>query len=94
MAAIRMVRASSLYVSEPVDWLTSRVHFSFAEHYDPDRSNFGVLRVLNDDLVKVRTTLASCARRRHARSDNYPPALPRPPPFFPGRSLHTAQQRV
>jgi len=33
------------------NWLKSRFHFSFAE-YDDNHSNFGVLRVLNDDLVQ------------------------------------------
>jgi len=33
------------------NWLKSRFHFSFAEHSDGN-SNFGVLRVLNDDLVQ------------------------------------------
>lgn len=32
-------------------WLRSIFHFSFAEYYDPNNVNFGVLRVLNDDLV-------------------------------------------
>jgi len=32
------------------NWLTSRFHFSFAEHFG-GKSNFGVLRVLNDDRV-------------------------------------------
>ena len=26
---------------------------SFAEYYNPEKTEFGVLRVLNDDLVKV-----------------------------------------
>lgn len=34
------------------NWLKSRFHFSFAEYNDPSVSNFGVLRVLNDDLVQ------------------------------------------
>ena len=33
-------------------WLKSLFHFSFAEYYNPDNMNFGVLRVLNDDLVE------------------------------------------
>ena len=36
-------------------WLNSIFHFSFAEYYNPDNINFGVLRVINDDLVKSGT---------------------------------------
>ncbi|MBU0632325.1 pirin family protein [bacterium] len=32
-------------------WLESRFHFSFAEYRDFHNMNFGVLRVLNDDIV-------------------------------------------
>ncbi|NCD69970.1 pirin family protein [Mucilaginibacter agri] len=32
-------------------WLKSHHSFSFANYYNPDRMNFGVLRVLNDDTV-------------------------------------------
>ena len=32
-------------------WLESRFHFSFAEYRNPKNINFGVLRVLNDDIV-------------------------------------------
>ena len=32
-------------------WLKSKFHFSFAEYYNEDNINFGVLRVINDDLV-------------------------------------------
>lgn len=32
-------------------WLESRFHFSFAEYKNPENINFGVLRVLNDDIV-------------------------------------------
>eukprot|EP00930_Biecheleria_cincta_P092932 TRINITY_DN83023_c0_g1_i1.p1 TRINITY_DN83023_c0_g1~~TRINITY_DN83023_c0_g1_i1.p1 ORF type:complete len:307 (-),score=54.97 TRINITY_DN83023_c0_g1_i1:437-1357(-) len=35
------------------NWLKSRFHFSFAEYHDGP-SNFGVLRVMNDDLVQPR----------------------------------------
>lgn len=34
------------------NWLKSRFHFSFAEYDNPRNQNFGVLRVLNDDLVQ------------------------------------------
>ena len=32
-------------------WLQSYHSFSFANYYNPERTNFGVLRVLNDDTV-------------------------------------------
>ncbi|MFA6197287.1 MAG: pirin family protein [Sulfurimonas sp.] len=32
-------------------WLESRFHFSFAEYHNPENMHFGVLRVLNDDIV-------------------------------------------
>jgi len=32
-------------------WMDSHHTFSFAGYYDPDRTNFGMLRVLNDDRV-------------------------------------------
>ncbi|MEO1518475.1 MAG: pirin family protein [Bacteroidota bacterium] len=32
-------------------WLKSHHSFSFANYYNPQRTNFGVLRVLNDDVV-------------------------------------------
>ncbi|GLC38466.1 hypothetical protein PLESTB_001728900 [Pleodorina starrii] len=53
MATVTRVPHSSLHVSKPTWWLESRFHFSFADYWDPARENFGVLRVLNDDLVKA-----------------------------------------
>lgn len=32
-------------------WLHSRHTFSFGDYYDPGRTHFGVLRVINDDMV-------------------------------------------
>ena len=34
------------------NWLKSRFHFSFAEYSNPRNASFGVLRVMNDDLVQ------------------------------------------
>lgn len=33
-------------------WLISRHTFSFANYYNPERMNLGLLRVINDDIVK------------------------------------------
>jgi redox-sensitive bicupin YhaK (pirin superfamily) len=32
-------------------WLNARHHFSFAEYYDPERMNWGPLRIWNDDEI-------------------------------------------
>ena len=36
-------------------WLDSHFHFSFAEYRNPDNVHFGVLRVVNDDMVEAGT---------------------------------------
>lgn len=36
-------------------WLQSRFHFSFADYRNPANIHFGVLRVLNDDLIQAKT---------------------------------------
>lgn len=33
-------------------WLDTKYSFSFSRYYDPDKMGFGLLRVLNDDIVK------------------------------------------
>ena len=47
---LRKIDSAGLGTSD-LGWLRSRFHFSFAEYRDPDNVKFGVLRVLNDDLV-------------------------------------------
>lgn len=41
--------------SSDLGWLKSKFHFSFAEYYNPKNINFGVLRVINDDLINPQT---------------------------------------
>jgi redox-sensitive bicupin YhaK (pirin superfamily) len=36
-------------------WLRSKFHFSFADYYNPNNIHFGVLRVINDDLIEAGT---------------------------------------
>ena len=36
-------------------WLKSSFHFSFAEYFNIDNMNFGMLRVINDDLIEGNT---------------------------------------
>ena len=38
-----------------IGWLESRFHFSFAEYRNYDNINFGVLRVLNDDIIHPKS---------------------------------------
>jgi redox-sensitive bicupin YhaK (pirin superfamily) len=45
-------KANTRGLSEAGGWLLSRHTFSFGDYYDPQRLNFGALRVLNDDRVK------------------------------------------
>src|SRR5438067_5386156 len=36
-------------------WLNAKHHFSFADYYDPARTNWGKLRVWNDDTIASKT---------------------------------------
>ncbi|MDT0508368.1 pirin family protein [Novosphingobium sp. MMS21-SN21R] len=36
-------------------WLDAHHHFSFSEYHDPERVNWGALRVWNDDRIAART---------------------------------------
>ncbi|MBV7507902.1 pirin family protein [Neobacillus pocheonensis] len=45
---------SSQMGSSDIGWLKSKFHFSFADYYNPDNIHFGVLRVINDDLLEAK----------------------------------------
>jgi hypothetical protein len=47
---LKKISKNEMHVSN-LGWLESRFHFSFADYYNPKNMNFGVLRVLNDDIV-------------------------------------------
>ena len=47
---IRRLPVEKMGVSD-LGWLKSKFHFSFAEYYNEDNINFGVLRVINDDII-------------------------------------------
>lgn len=47
---VTLIKKEQMFLSNQ-GWLESRFHFSFAEYRDYDNMHFGVLRVLNDDIV-------------------------------------------
>jgi redox-sensitive bicupin YhaK (pirin superfamily) len=47
---IRKIESKNMGKSN-LGWLRSIFHFSFAEYYNPKNMGFGVLRVINDDLI-------------------------------------------
>ncbi|MCX5773529.1 MAG: pirin family protein [Fusobacteria bacterium] len=51
---IKKIEAKKMGKSD-LGWLKSHFHFSFAEYYNPKNTCFGVLRVLNDDVVNPQT---------------------------------------
>lgn len=51
---IRVLRKEKMGKSD-LGWLNSRFHFSFADYFNPENMGFGILRVVNDDLVKAGT---------------------------------------
>jgi len=54
MNTLNKIESKNLFLAEH-GWLKSRFHFSFAEYYNAKNMQFGVLRVLNDDLVQPKT---------------------------------------
>lgn len=51
---IKVIKKESMGSSN-LGWLESRFHFSFAEYRNPNNINFGVLRVLNDDIIHPKS---------------------------------------
>lgn len=49
---IKVLRLTDMGKSDR-GWLKSIFHFSFSEYYNPDKMEFGVLRVVNDDIVQL-----------------------------------------
>jgi redox-sensitive bicupin YhaK (pirin superfamily) len=49
-----LIKAKEHYKNKN-DWLTTYHHFSFGEYYNPEKNNYGPLRVFNDDLIQAGT---------------------------------------
>lgn len=47
----KVIHKASSRGSANFGWLNSKHTFSFGQYYNPERMNFGMLRVLNDDIV-------------------------------------------
>ena len=52
MSTIDVRRADERFHTD-IDWLDSWHSFSFSDHYDAKNTHFGLLRVLNDDVVNA-----------------------------------------
>ena len=51
MLMIKIIKSDEHYRNQN-DWLDTTHHFSFGEYMNPDKMNFGPLRVFNDDTIK------------------------------------------
>jgi redox-sensitive bicupin YhaK (pirin superfamily) len=45
------ITRSDEHFQNKLDWLDTTHHFSFGEYHDPNKMNFGPLRVFNDDTI-------------------------------------------
>ncbi len=64
MTTLDVRRANERFHTE-IDWLDSWHSFSFSEHYDPKNTHFGLLRVLNDDVVDAGRRVRHAPAPRH-----------------------------
>jgi quercetin 2,3-dioxygenase len=62
MTAIDVRRRDQRFRTD-AGWLDSRHSFSFANHYDPDNTHFGLLLVNNDDVVHADTGFSTHPHR-------------------------------
>jgi redox-sensitive bicupin YhaK (pirin superfamily) len=46
------IRPFALLGAMKIDWLDAHYHFSFGDYRDPNRDNWGALRIWNDDTIK------------------------------------------
>ena len=51
---IKITRADEHYTNKN-EWLATTHHFSFGDYIDPNKMNFGPLRVFNDDVIQPST---------------------------------------
>ena len=51
---IKIIKSDEHYRNQN-DWLDTTHHFSFGDYYNPEKMNFGPLRVFNDDAIKPAT---------------------------------------
>jgi redox-sensitive bicupin YhaK (pirin superfamily) len=56
---IKLITAAERHNAEVGDWLQSHYLFSFADYYDPSNTQFGPLRVFNDDIIKPHSGFPS-----------------------------------
>ncbi|HEV8386605.1 MAG TPA: pirin family protein [Nitrososphaera sp.] len=52
---IKITKSNEHYHNDDMDWLSSYWHFSFDQYQDPEKMNFGPLRVFNDDIIQPGT---------------------------------------
>lgn len=45
------IARSDEHFRNKLDWLDTTHHFSFGEYFDPNKMNYGPLRVFNDDII-------------------------------------------